>query len=47
MLKFKIIQELEPELLENIENYNYTTKNGKINLQSKIKQHYTHLIVLI
>lgn len=32
MLEFKIIQELEPneELLENIKNYNYTTKNGKI-----------------
>lgn len=32
MLEFRIIQELEPneELLENIKNYNYTTKNGKI-----------------
>ena len=32
MLEFKIIQELEPneELLENIKNYNYTIKNGKI-----------------
>ena len=32
MLEFKIIQELEAneELLENIKNYNYTTKNGKI-----------------
>ena len=32
MLKFKIIQELKPneKLLEIIENYNYTIKNGKI-----------------
>lgn len=32
MLEFKIIQELEPneELLENIKNYNWTIKNGKI-----------------
>ena len=32
MLEFKIIQELEAneELLENIKNYKYTIKNGKI-----------------
>ena len=32
MLKFKVIEELKPnsELLELIENYNYTIKKGKI-----------------
>lgn len=31
MLKFKVIEELKPnsELLELIENYNYTIKKGK------------------
>ena len=32
MLKFKVIQELEPnnEILEIIKNYTYTTKNGRV-----------------
>ena len=32
MLEFEILQELEPnaEILENIKDYDYTVKNGKI-----------------
>ena len=36
MLEFKIIQELKPneEILENIKNYNYIIKNGKVSFRS-------------